>query len=562
MRLKRHVSLLESTLRHVASRPLLPASASLCARHRYSSTYPERIAVLGGGVAGLSSAYFVAKEFPNSKITVFEAGKETGGWIKSRKVEVPGGEIIFESGPRTLRRSSTTTHLIQELDLADALTFTKTTDDAARNRYIYYPDRLNRLPMEIPDLSTVFSLWRSGLLKGLSRVAFEPTVRPRDPQMSDETVGSFISRRMDKAIANNFISAVCHGIYAGDIWKLSVKSILPLAWQLEGRYGNTVAGYVRMQNEVEGSAPRTMMHPYDIKMAKARQQNLDLDPRLCDKMMESSTFTFKNGMQQLDQALQDGLRKKGNVEVKLNSPVLSTKLIQGDSLKVAVTTGTEPNPQTENFDLVISSLRNKSLTPYVTVMTVNLYYTDPSLLPVQGFGYLIPQSVPFVQNPERALGVLFDSIATSGQDTVSGTKITVMLGGHWWDDWDTYPTESEGLSMAQAIVQRHLGIEATPTASHVNLSKDCIPQYTLGYRDRLREYADELKKEYRGRLRVVGAQFNGVGVNDCINAARNLAWHVSGEGWKSESVGLDRAEKAQWRTVDMAVMTYQYNQES
>tara|TARA_R110002003_G_scaffold391_14_gene19504 strand:+ start:5358 stop:5705 length:348 start_codon:yes stop_codon:yes gene_type:complete len=114
MRLMRHVSLLDTTLRHVAARPVPPALASTCHRYRYSSTaaYPERIAILGGGVAGLSSAYFISREFPKSKVTVFEAGKETGGWIKSKRVEVPGGDIIFESGPRTLRNATPTAHLV------------------------------------------------------------------------------------------------------------------------------------------------------------------------------------------------------------------------------------------------------------------------------------------------------------------------------------------------------------------------------------------------------------------------------------------------------------------
>jgi oxygen-dependent protoporphyrinogen oxidase len=118
MRLKRHVSLLESTLRHVAVRPLLPAIASPCIRGRYLSTsaaYPERIAVLGGGIAGLASAYFVSREFPKSKVTVFEAGKDSGGWVKSKKVQVPGGEVIFELGPRTLRNATPTAHLVRRI---------------------------------------------------------------------------------------------------------------------------------------------------------------------------------------------------------------------------------------------------------------------------------------------------------------------------------------------------------------------------------------------------------------------------------------------------------------
>jgi oxygen-dependent protoporphyrinogen oxidase len=114
MRLKSHVSLLESTLRHVALRPLPSAVSSQCIRSRYSSSaaYPERIAVLGGGVAGLASAYFVSREFPKSKVTIFEAGDQIGGWIKSKKVKVPGGDIVFELGPRTLRNSTPTAHLV------------------------------------------------------------------------------------------------------------------------------------------------------------------------------------------------------------------------------------------------------------------------------------------------------------------------------------------------------------------------------------------------------------------------------------------------------------------
>jgi len=68
--------------------------------------------VLGGGVAGLSSAYFVSKEFPNSKITLFEAGKETGGWIKSKRAQVEGGDVVFELGPRTLRNATCTALLV------------------------------------------------------------------------------------------------------------------------------------------------------------------------------------------------------------------------------------------------------------------------------------------------------------------------------------------------------------------------------------------------------------------------------------------------------------------
>lgn len=103
MRLRQHAPLVESTLKRVALRQ---AASSLCLRCRRcasSQAYPEKVAVLGGGISGLASAYFVAKEFPKSKITIYEANKDSGGWIQSRRVKTPTGDVLFEYGARTLR---------------------------------------------------------------------------------------------------------------------------------------------------------------------------------------------------------------------------------------------------------------------------------------------------------------------------------------------------------------------------------------------------------------------------------------------------------------------------
>ena len=61
------------------------------------------VAVLGGGVTGLSSAYYLARQLPKARITVYEASARVGGWLASKRVPVDDGSIIFEAGPRTLR---------------------------------------------------------------------------------------------------------------------------------------------------------------------------------------------------------------------------------------------------------------------------------------------------------------------------------------------------------------------------------------------------------------------------------------------------------------------------
>lgn len=103
MRLQKHAPSFDSALKRVALRAAAPPLCNRCRRHASSQAFPEKVAVLGGGISGLASAYFVAKEFPQSRITVHEANKDGGGWIQSRRIDVPGGDVLFEYGPRTLR---------------------------------------------------------------------------------------------------------------------------------------------------------------------------------------------------------------------------------------------------------------------------------------------------------------------------------------------------------------------------------------------------------------------------------------------------------------------------
>ena len=193
------------------------------------------------------------------------------------------------------------------------------------------------------------------------------------------------------------------------------------------------------------------------------------------------------------------------------------------------------------------------MTPAVTVMVVNLYFRNPSVLPVQGFGYLIPQSIPLVQNPERALGVVFDSHAAKGQDTVDGTKVTVMLGGHWWDEWSVKPSEEEGVAMARTVLARHLGVVEELAASNVSMQRRCIPQYHVGHEEFMKDAHGQLQKHFGGRLRVAGNSYTGVGVNDCVRAARDVAKGLVAPGGM-ERTGLERfAQEERWAEVTFGV---------
>jgi len=237
-----------------------------------------------------------------------------------------------------------------------------------------------------------------------------------------------------------------------------------------------------------------------------------------------------------------------NVTFRVGTPVKQIT-VERESKKIQITTD-KPEPPI-SYDQVISTLFSKTLsnlclspsgttllpslaeTHAVTVSVVNLYYSNPSLLPISGFGYLIPQATPYAQNPELALGVVFDSEITKDQDTAPGTKLTVMLGGHWWDGWSSIPDEEQCVEMAKAVLKRHLGIEEEPVATHISTQKDCIPQYTVGHTQRLKDAHHALLRNFGGRLKVAGNSYTGVGVNDCLMAAQMVASAVLAPQWSS-----------------------------
>lgn len=175
--------------------------------------------------------------------------------------------------------------------------------DAARNRYIYYPDHLVRVPApgDTP-WGILAQLLREplfqGVLPGIAGEFFRPA-RPRE--LEDESVGSFLRRRFGPAIADNLVSALMHGIYAGDIYRLSAKSLLPLPWHLEDAHGSVLGGVLSM---LPGNV---IMPDRDYRQAKlfrdVNPPRAYVDP--VPGLKHASLYSFVGGIGTLVKALED-----------------------------------------------------------------------------------------------------------------------------------------------------------------------------------------------------------------------------------------------------------------
>ena len=390
------------------------------------------------------------------------------------------------------------------------------TSPAAQNRFIYYPDRLNQLPNNV--ISAILSP-RLPVMKGvISGILKEPFRKRRPLNLQDESVGSFMSRRFSPNLAQNMLSAVLHGIYAGDVDRLSVKSLFPKLWRNEATHGSLIRGMLTTKNKAE-------IIDDVILQAELTPENAEL----MKKIENASVYSFKDGIETLSRALVAELTENPNITIETSADIGSIKYSPEDTnLPFSLAGGKHSHVISTLYAPVTNSLlspahRIPALAQIeaVTVLVVNLYFATSNLLPVQGFGYLLPKSITAAANPHKALGVIFDSCVTP-QPFETGTKVTIMLGGHHWKGRTAFPSDAESVQMARDVLRQHLSVVEEPLATNVALNRDCIPQYNVGHDGKMKAAKQALLETFDGRLSVAGASYKGVGMNDCIRSARDV----------------------------------------
>lgn len=449
---------------------------------------------------------------------------------------------------------------LHELNCAKEVYHIPQNNPILSNRYIYYPDHLVALPSGIirgffKRLKFIYKLLTEpvfqGTLPALYRWQTSGAAKYRDSPQGDQppnklaiagiqdiSVGEYLlARTGSTSLVNNLASAVLHGIWGGDVWKLSA---------LEGTFQNDYLRYKLPLRQGDGAKALVKHSDYfsgsDILMRT---------PEVADFVSlfaKDAYLGFGKGFSTLANELVDELRRNPKVTIKQATPVTHLRYNR-EAKQTSVTTASK---ETQGHDKVISSLYSGTLAKLtgdalpalkgsaaVTIQIVNLWYEKVQLEKnYPGFGYLIPQSVPLENNPHAALGVIFDSDrdAAAGIDDRPdrGTNLTVMLGGHYWDHIDPtlWPSEKEVIAMAKDTVQRQLGISAEePCRASTKLCRDCIPQHLVGHRDRMAQAHRELCDSFEGTLAVVGGSYTMPGVLPSLQAARDVALAASGQGY-------------------------------
>ncbi len=476
-----------------------------------------KLTIIGGGIAGLSAAYYAKKNAADAQVTLIETANRWGGKITTDRVafdSIPNhlrddGQFIIEGGPDTfLATKPWGVALCKELGLGERL---QGTNPNKKNTYVLNKGRLLPLPdglaMMIPTnvqaiLKSRLVSWFGKARMGLDFLLPAKNVNPDGTGAGgDESLGAFVSRRLGREAYENLIEPLMSGIYAGDGDQLSLASTFPYLRDLEIKYGSLARGALQMRAQSNGKAVQGS---------------------------RSAFLTPTTGLAEIVEALIEHLSSH-NVDLRLNTHAiritrnlqletwnveLDTQTLESDSLILA-TPAYISGGLLASFDPELASALQSI--PYASTATVSLAYRLSDIpRELDGYGYVIPR-----REGRKALACTWTSTKFPHRAPDGYALIRVFVGRAGQDfPWD----ENKLLELAKEEVKLTSGITAEPILSRVFLWDKAMPQYNLGHPDILKRIDAALEK-YPG-LALAGNGYRGIGIPDCIHSGEEAVKRV------------------------------------
>ena len=450
----------------------------------------NRILIIGGGISGLTVAYWLHKS--GLDVTLLEKERRAGGSIHTEKER----GYLIECGPNsTLDIYNEVDELCEGLSIMDEKIFA---DRDATNRYVLRDGGLRPLPTGPLQFLTT-DLWS---IRGKLRLMKEPFI-PRYNVTSDESIAQFVIRRTGQEFLDYAIDPFVTGVFAGDPGRLSLKSCFPKMYSLEQEYGSLLGGAI-------------------LGRKKRRE------PR-----RKMRLFSFKDGLQTLPDAIYrvlgnsfiggcviTSLRKeKGGFEVSAERGG-DREVFRADTVVLATPAWVTANLIHPLSELIAINLVQIEYIPVVIVFTgFDRRYIKRGL---DGFGFLIP-SKESMQKGYSILGSIWSSAIFPGRAPDGKVAFTNILGGARKVDILEY-SDKELIEMTLKDLRIILNIEEKPDFVRIIRHPRAIPQYTLGHQDHI----SSIEKALQGipELYMAGNYISGVSVGHCIAEATRLATKI------------------------------------
>ena len=448
--------------------------------------------IIGGGISGLSTAFWLDKL--GIPVCLFEAGDRVGGVINTTLKE----GFLIEHGPSTLQgRTNILLETIEAAGLKDEILYA---NENQKNRYILKRGKLVPLPLDPVSFATTNLFSLSAKL----RLLREPFIKPSDK--TDESVAEFVVRRMGREILDYAVAPFVGGIFAGDPEKISLRSTFPGLHELETEYGSLIVGMVKKsfgKSEGKTRSPRPKIFSFRMGL-KTLTENLT--KILGDKVQTSAEV--KSILPQYE----SGFNYKVTFEKNGTTGIIN-------ATAVVISTSSYHSAK------LLEPLSSKAATDlrsieYAPMAVVALGYNRKDIdHPLNGFGMLSPPC-----EPHKFLGSLWTSSFFDGRAPDGKVLLTNFIGGKRHPELtDLEPKQL--VESVHASLENLLGIRGKPVLEEVYIIKKAIPQYTIGYYEKMKALED-VERKYTG-LYITGAFRGGVSVEDCVTNGKSIAIKIS-----------------------------------
>ncbi|TDF97624.1 protoporphyrinogen oxidase [Paenibacillus piri] len=469
---------------------------------------PKHVAIIGGGLTGLSAAYYLKKAMAERgaavRITLIEKGSSFGGRIHTLRKE----GFVIEKGPDSfLARKPAMIELTRELGLEDQLTGT---NPNAKKTYIIHKNRFHRMPpglvLGIPTELGPFM--KTGLLSiaGKARAALD-LLLPKRSSEDDESLGAFLERRLGKEVLSQIAEPLLAGIYAGNTYALSVKATFPQFHSLEQKHRSLIIGMTRNRKQ-GGEESRTM-----------------------PEVAKNTVFlTFKQGLQTIVEGLTEALVRDGVRFIK-EAEVRSIRKADGagEGRPYELTYG---SGQTESIDGAVIALPAYAIAPllqevpaahelmdidYASVANVILAFREQDMVrELDGSGLLVPRS------EGRFITACTWTSSKWLHTAPEGKVLLRCYVGRSGDERWMGMSEPEIVRAVRHDLQELMGITAEPMFTEITKMPRSMPQYPVGHLQLVQRVRSGLAKQMPG-VHVTGAAFHGVGLPDCVRQGKETA---------------------------------------
>lgn len=454
-----------------------------------------RVAVVGGGIAGLAAAWEGVRA--GHDVVLIEGAPRWGGKIRMSPF---AGMAVDEGADAFITRSPEARLLCEEIGLHDLVA------PATGTAYLWIGDGLRKIPegtvLGVPaDLDAVAA---AGVLSaaGLARAGQEPTL-PGLPLTADVSIGSLIRARFGDEVADYLVDPLLGGINAGGIDNLSLDVAAAQIAAVARSHTSLLQGLT----ELKAAAPASSSGAAPVFQAPAGGMG-----QLVEALVEALAGA---GVDLRGDCAVDGLDRSGR-GWQLTT---SRGSIGADAVVVATPAHIAGQLIGPACPAVAAELTRVE---HASVALITLAYPAASL------AHLPPGSGVLVPKPERRLLTAVSWFSNKWARLGGGkTAIVRVSAGRLGDRRALDLADDDLVAAVHAELSAGMGIATAPSLARVSRWESAFPQFAPGHLDRVVAWEAALASD-GGGLALAGSYLRGVGIPACIGGGRAALRRATG----------------------------------